>query len=78
MAVLSLGGNIVTSWSWFGVNELGIGLHAYGGAETSNVMMALGIFALSQVLLIVMGSLPMRFWWSVQAERAKPLSSELA
>jgi len=28
MAVLAVGGNIVTSWSWFGVNQLGVGLHA--------------------------------------------------
>ncbi len=30
LAVLTLVGNIVTAWSWFGVNLLGIGLHAYG------------------------------------------------
>lgn len=30
MAILAVLGNIVTLWSWFGVNELGIGLHAYG------------------------------------------------
>jgi ABC-type transport system involved in cytochrome c biogenesis permease subunit len=30
LAVLAIGGNIVTSWSWFGVNQLGIGLHSYG------------------------------------------------
>jgi ABC-type transport system involved in cytochrome c biogenesis permease subunit len=29
-AVLALLGNIVTSWSWFGTNLLGIGLHNYG------------------------------------------------
>ena len=23
-------GNIVTTWSWFGVNMLGVGLHSYG------------------------------------------------
>jgi len=33
MAALSLGGNIVTSWSWFGVNMLGVGLHSYGFME---------------------------------------------
>ena len=27
---LAIGGNIVTSWSWFGTNMLGIGLHSYG------------------------------------------------
>ena len=30
MAVLAVGGNIVTAWSWFGVNMLGVGLHSYG------------------------------------------------
>jgi len=29
-AVLAIGGNIVTTWSFFGVNQLGIGLHSYG------------------------------------------------
>ena len=28
MAVLAVFGNIVTAWSWFGVNQLGEGLHA--------------------------------------------------
>ncbi|MEY4938842.1 MAG: hypothetical protein RIQ93_577, partial [Verrucomicrobiota bacterium] len=27
---LAIGGNIVTSWSWFGTNMLGVGLHSYG------------------------------------------------
>lgn len=29
-AMLALVGNLVTSWSWFGTNLLGIGLHNYG------------------------------------------------
>ena len=33
MAVLAVLGNIVTSWSWFGTNFLGIGLHSYGFKE---------------------------------------------
>lgn len=32
-AVLAVGGNIWTAWSWFGVNQLGVGLHAYGKTE---------------------------------------------
>ena len=44
-------GNIVTAWSWFGVNNLGIGLHSYG--FTSGVMIALVAFAASQLALIV-------------------------
>jgi ABC-type transport system involved in cytochrome c biogenesis permease subunit len=30
-ALLAVGGNLVTAWSWFGVNLLGVGLHQYGG-----------------------------------------------
>ncbi len=48
---LAIGGNIVTAWSWFGVNNLGIGLHSYG--FTSGVMIALVAFAISQVALII-------------------------
>ena len=33
LAVLAIIGNIVTGWSWFGVNELGVGLHSYGFTE---------------------------------------------
>ena len=44
-------GNVVTAWSWFGVNNLGIGLHSYG--FTSGVMIALCAFAALQVTLIV-------------------------
>ncbi len=39
LAVLAILGNIVTSWSWFGTNQLGIGLHSYG--FTSAVLITL-------------------------------------
>jgi ABC-type transport system involved in cytochrome c biogenesis permease subunit len=65
LAVLAIGGNIVTSWSWFGVNELGIGLHSYGFTE--GVLLALGVFVGSQLLLIVAGMLPKSLWWSFNA-----------
>ena len=28
--MLAIFGNIIVSWSWFGTNMLGVGLHAYG------------------------------------------------
>jgi ABC-type transport system involved in cytochrome c biogenesis permease subunit len=68
LALLSIGGNVVTAWSWFGVNELGIGLHSYG--FTDGVLLALGTFVLSQLVLIGIGLLPTRLWWSYSAERA--------
>lgn len=66
LAVLAIGGNIITSWSFFGVNQLGIGLHSYG--FTSGVAVALDLFGLSQLLLIGLGCLPTRLWWSYKAE----------
>ncbi len=62
LVVCAIGGNIVTSWSWFGVNMLGIGLHSYGFTEAA--FKWLMMFMLSQVGLIVLGSLPPRFWKS--------------
>ncbi len=53
MALLAVAGNIVTAWSWFGVNELGIGLHSYG--FTDGVARALLIFWLSQFAIIGVG-----------------------
>jgi len=55
LALLAIGGNIVTSWSWFGVNELGVGLHSYGFTE--GVLLALLLFVTTQVALIVLGVL---------------------
>jgi ABC-type transport system involved in cytochrome c biogenesis permease subunit len=55
-------GNIVTSWSWFGVNMLGIGLHSYG--FMSGAFMWLMLFVGSQLLLIAIGSLPLTLWRS--------------
>lgn len=62
MAVLAVGGNIVTSWSWFGVNQLGAGLHSYGFTE--GVALALALFCGSQLLVMAAGLLPKRNWWS--------------
>jgi len=62
LVVCAIGGNIVTSWSWFGVNMLGIGLHSYGFTEAA--FKYLMLFMLSQVGLIVLGLLPARMWKS--------------
>jgi hypothetical protein len=62
LAVLAIGGNIVTSWSWFGVNQLGVGLHSYGFTE--GVLLALGIFCLSQIAMIAIGLVPQKYWMS--------------
>ncbi|MFQ5731466.1 MAG: cytochrome c biogenesis protein CcsA [Planctomycetaceae bacterium] len=69
MALLAVGGNIVTSWSWFGVNLLGVGLHAYGFKE--GVGLALILFAASQLAFIGVGFAPKEMWWSFRRNAAK-------
>ena len=55
-------GNVVTTWSWFGVNMLGIGLHSYGFTEGAFLWLAL--FVCSQIGFIAIGLLPARMWRS--------------
>ncbi len=70
LATLVVGGNIVTTWSWFGVNELGVGLHAYGASESSTALWLLA-FAISQVVLIALGLLPERLFNGTDQNRPK-------
>jgi ABC-type transport system involved in cytochrome c biogenesis permease subunit len=51
--LLAIGGNIMTAWSWFGTNQLGIGLHSYG--FTSGVLYTLASFVVTQIALIIVG-----------------------
>jgi ABC-type transport system involved in cytochrome c biogenesis permease subunit len=62
LAVLAIVGNIMTAWSWFGVNELGAGLHSYGFTDGTELLL-MGFFA-SQLLLIGLGSIPLEYWRS--------------
>jgi hypothetical protein len=65
LAVLAVFGGIVTTWSWFGVNELGVGLHSYG--FTAGVLKNLVRFDASQLFVITLGCLPREAWWSYRA-----------
>jgi cytochrome c-type biogenesis protein CcsB len=53
IACLAVMGNIVTAWSWFGVNNLGIGLHSYG--FTTGIMVALLCFVGVQIAIAITG-----------------------
>ena len=59
---MAIAGNVVTAWSWFGVNMLGIGLHSYGFMSAA-FWWLLG-FVASQLILIGLGLLPLRYWRS--------------
>jgi ABC-type transport system involved in cytochrome c biogenesis permease subunit len=62
---LAIFGNIVTSWSWFGTNMLGIGLHSYGFTEAAFWWLS-GFIAL-QLGFIAIGNLPLAKWRSFRA-----------
>jgi Cytochrome C assembly protein len=69
LANLAIVGNIVTSWSWFGVNMLGIGLHSYGFTDAAFKWLML--FVSSQVTLLVLGMLPKHLWQSFRGTASK-------
>ncbi len=63
VAVLAVFGNAITAWSWFGTNQLGIGLHAYG--FDSRLADGCFNFWLSQMFILALGAaIPRRFWAS--------------
>jgi len=64
MMVMALFGNVITSFSWFGVNMLGVGLHSYGFMNKAVPWLA--GFIISQLLLMVIASMPFNRWKSFQ------------
>ena len=59
---LAIFGNVVTSWSWFGVNMLGVGLHSYGFMDSAFYWLV--AFVSSQLMLIMLAGLPLEKWRS--------------
>jgi ABC-type transport system involved in cytochrome c biogenesis permease subunit len=66
MAILAVAGNMVVAWSWFGTNQLGIGLHAYG--FDNRLATGCAVFWVSQLMLIGLGLVPARHWASLADE----------
>jgi ABC-type transport system involved in cytochrome c biogenesis permease subunit len=64
LMIMALFGNVITSFSWFGVNMLGVGLHSYGFMNKAVPWLA--AFMLSQLLLMTLASLPLARWRSFQ------------
>ncbi len=58
---LAIFGNVITSWSWFGTNMLGVGLHSYG--FMSSAFFWLMLFCASQVLIMLIGGYFPRSKW---------------
>ena len=70
MAVLAIFGNIVTAWSLFGTNMLGVGLHSYGFMEAA--MPWVKGYVMFQVLVMILGCLPLSLWRSFARPRPQP------
>ena len=67
LMMMAIFGNIVTSFSWFGVNMLGVGLHSYGFMQKAFPWL-LG-FMISQLALITIASMPLEHWKSFRTSR---------
>src|SRR5262249_53993927 len=70
VAALAVAGTMVTGWSWFGTNQLGVGLHAYGFNNT--LATGLAIFWTVQLAFIGLGLLPMKYWPNYGAAPLEP------
>jgi ABC-type transport system involved in cytochrome c biogenesis permease subunit len=68
LAALAVGGNIFVSWSWWGVNALGAGLHSYGFKQ--GTLQLLGLFIVFNLAIIGLATLPKDFWWSLRRRTA--------
>jgi ABC-type transport system involved in cytochrome c biogenesis permease subunit len=66
--LLAVGGNIITAWSWFGTNMLGVGLHSYGFMDSALFWLASWVGL--QILIIAIGSLPQHVWRSFKTGAA--------
>ena len=71
-SVLAIAGNIVTAWSWFGVNELKAGLHTYGFTEGR--LYALKMFVGSQLAVMLVAIIAFQIVRSVQNKRQSPVA----
>ena len=65
LMALAIFGNIVTSWSWFGTNMLGVGLHSYGFMDAAFYWLI--TFVASQLALIALALVPLEKWRSFRS-----------
>jgi ABC-type transport system involved in cytochrome c biogenesis permease subunit len=62
LMIMAIFGNVVTSFSWFGVNMLGVGLHSYGFMQKAFPWLV--GFMLSQFALMMIAGIPLQYWRS--------------
>jgi ABC-type transport system involved in cytochrome c biogenesis permease subunit len=64
LMIMALFGNVITSFSWFGVNMLGVGLHSYGFMQKAFPWLV--GFIVSQLALMAIAAMPLERWRSFQ------------
>lgn len=72
LMIMALFGNVVTSFSWFGVNMLGVGLHSYGFMQKAFPWLV--GFMVSQFALMALAAMPLDRWRSFRAATASSVS----
>jgi ABC-type transport system involved in cytochrome c biogenesis permease subunit len=70
LMIMALFGNVVTSFSWFGVNMLGVGLHSYGFMQKAFPWLV--GFMVSQFALMCVAAMPLERWRSFRTASASP------
>jgi ABC-type transport system involved in cytochrome c biogenesis permease subunit len=66
LMIMAIFGNVVTSFSWFGVNMLGVGLHSYGFMQKAFPWLV--GFIVSQLALMAIAAMPLERWRSFCTE----------
>jgi len=68
LMIMAIFGNVITSFSWFGVNMLGVGLHSYGFMQKAFPWLC--GFILSQLALMAIAAMPLERWQSFRTPAA--------
>jgi ABC-type transport system involved in cytochrome c biogenesis permease subunit len=71
LMIMAIFGNVVTSFSWFGVNMLGVGLHSYGFMQKAFPWLV--GFIVSQLALMCVASMPLERWRSFRPTSGHPI-----
>jgi ABC-type transport system involved in cytochrome c biogenesis permease subunit len=67
MMIMAVFGSVITAWSYYGTNLLGVGLHSYG--FTSSGAYRLGAFMLFHVVVMMIAAIPTNYWKSFAKKR---------
>ena len=74
LMIMAIFGNVVTSFSWFGVNMLGVGLHSYGFMQKAFPWLV--GFIISQLALMAVAAMPLERWRSFRASPSAPRGND--